>query len=419
MIDNLHKWLLLRLALLWLILSIVIGGLVNYLGNVRLDNHIVNMAKIETDSYTDAVAFYLKSPSVAALSELKREIHVQIERDNLIAVEFYGADSKRITEVVKPYAKVIEAKLPKHGSEFVDKSGIICNKLMLEGDTYLRVFVPLFNSAGTKIAFLEGIYHAPHEIIDQIKQQTLWSLILVVLVVLVTTLVLYPLIIRLNRKLVAYSNNLALTNIGMLKVLGSAIAKRDSDTNIHNYRVTLYSVQIGEKMGLSQASMQGLIKGAFLHDLGKIAISDAILHKPGKLNDGEFEIMKSHVQHGEDIVRGYDWLKDALDVVGCHHEKFDGSGYPKGLTGVNIPLNARIFAVADVFDALTSKRPYKKPFSFDVSVGILRDSMGNHFDPDVTQLFLDDAVVMYAEICNDDEALQHEKLGTRISKYFQ
>jgi HD-GYP domain-containing protein (c-di-GMP phosphodiesterase class II) len=290
---------------------------------------------------------------------------------------------------------------------------------MLEGDTYLRVFVPLFNITGTKIAYLEGIYHAPHEIIDQIKQQTLWSLILVVLVVFVTTLVLYPLIIRLNRKLVDYSNNLALTNIGMLKVLGSAIAKRDSDTNIHNYRVTLYSVQIGEKLGLSQASMQGLIKGAFLHDLGKIAISDSILHKPGKLTEEEFVIMKSHVQHGEDIVRGYDWLKDALDVVGCHHEKFDGSGYPKGLTGANIPLNARIFAVADVFDALTSKRPYKEPFSFDVSVGILRDSMGNHFDPDVTQLFLDDAVDMYAEICNDDEALQHEKLGTRISKYFQ
>jgi HD-GYP domain-containing protein (c-di-GMP phosphodiesterase class II) len=419
MIDNLHRWLLLRLALLWLILSLVIGGLVNYLGNVRLDNHIVNMAKTETASYMDAITSYLKSPSEQTLSELNSKIHVQIERDNLIAVEFYGADSKRITEVVKPHAKEIEAKLPKHGSEFVDKSGIICNKLLLESDTYLRVFVPLLNSTGTKIAYLEGIYHAPHEIIDQIKQQTLWSLILVVLVVFVTTLVLYPLIIRLNRKLVDYSNNLALTNIGMLKVLGSAIAKRDSDTNIHNYRVTLYSVQIGEKMGLSQASMQGLIKGAFLHDLGKIAISDAILHKPGKLTEEEFEIMKSHVQHGEDIVRGYDWLKDALDVVGCHHEKFDGSGYPKGLKGADIPLNARIFAVADVFDALTSKRPYKEPFSFDVSVGILRDSMGNHFDPYVAQLFLDDAVAMYAEICNDDEALQHEKLGTRISKYFQ
>ncbi|MEI6209039.1 MAG: HD-GYP domain-containing protein [Desulfuromonadales bacterium] len=419
MIDNLHIWLLLRLLLIWLVLSAVIGGLVNYLGNVNMDNHVVNMAKTETTNYTEAVVTYLKSPSELALSELNRKIQAQIERDNLIAVEFYDAESHRITEAVETLAREIEEKLPKHGSEFADKDGIICKKLMLGNDTYMRVFVPLFNSAGTKIGYLEGIYHAPVEIINDIKSHTFWTLILVVLVVFVTSLALYPLIIRLNKKLVDYSNNLALTNIGMLKVLGSAIAKRDSDTNIHNYRVTLYSVQIGERLGLPHSAMQGLIKGAFLHDLGKIAISDAILHKSGKLTDAEFEIMKTHVRHGEDIVRGYDWLKDALDVVRCHHEKYDGSGYPAGLRGKDIPINARIFAVADVFDALTSKRPYKEPFSFDVSVGILRDSKGTHFDPDITQLFLDNAADLHAEICNDDEALQHGKLGTRISSYFQ
>lgn len=418
MIDNLHKWLLIRLALLWAVLSIAIGGFVYYLGNASLDNHIVSLAKAETKSYAEAVASYLKLPSDRALGEFNRKIEVQIERDNLIAVEFYDATSKRITEAIKPNARAVEEKLPKHGSEFADTNGTICHKLILEGDTFMRVFVPLFDGAGTKIAYLEGIYHAPHEIIDQIRQQTLLSLILVVLVVFVTTLVLYPLIIRLNRKLVDYSHNLALTNVGMLKVLGSAIAKRDSDTNIHNYRVTLYSVQIGERLGLSHTAMQGLIKGAFLHDLGKIAISDAILRKAGKLNDEEFEQMKTHVRHGEDIVRSYDWLKDALDVVSGHHEKFDGSGYPAGLSGADIPINARIFAVADVFDALTSKRPYKEPFSFDVSAGILRESMGSHFDPDITRLFLSHAAELHADICNDNELLQHEKLRSCISRYF-
>ena len=419
MIDNIHKWLVLRLVLLWILLSLVIGGLVQYLGNVRLDNHIVEVAKSETANYADAVANYFKSPSKQALDEFNRVITVAIGRDNLIAVEFYDADSNKITEAVKPHSREIEAKLPAHGSEFADKHGIICNKLMMDTDTYMRVFVPLFNSTGAKIGYLEGIYHAPHEIIDQIKLQTFWSLILVVLVIFVTSLVLYPLIIRLNRKLVDYSNNLALTNIGMLKVLGSAIAKRDSDTNIHNYRVTLYSVYIGQKLSLSPIAMQGLIKGAFLHDLGKIAISDAILHKSGKLSEEEFAIMKTHVRHGEDVVRSYDWLKDALEVVSCHHEKFDGSGYPGGLSRANIPLTARIFTVADVFDALTSKRPYKEPFSFEVAVGILRESMGNHFDPDVAQLFLDHAATLYAEICNDDETLLHGKLETCISTYFK
>lgn len=419
MIDNLHKWLILRLSLLWLVLSLATGGLIHYFGNIVLDNHVVNMAKIETASYRDAVVAYLKSPSEQALAILNRMFQAEITKDNLIVVEFYDTGSHKIAEAIKPFANEIKAKLPKHGSEFATRSDIICNKLEVGNETYLRVFIPIINSNNTKIGYIEGIYRAPREIIAQNKQQTIWTLILIVMVIFATTLALYPLIIRLNRKLVDYSHSLAVTNIGMLKVLGSAIAKRDSDTNIHNYRVTLYSVRIGEMLRLSPLTMQGLIKGAFLHDLGKIAISDAILHKSEKLTEDEFETMKSHVEHGEDIIRSYDWLKDALDVTRCHHEKFDGSGYPAGLLLGNIPLNARIFAVADVFDALTSKRPYKEPFSFAVAVQILRESIGSHFDPDIGRLFLDHAAELHGEICNDNEELLHEKLEACIRKYFQ
>lgn len=418
MIDNLHKWLIIRLALAWLVLSLVIGGMVHIFGNRRLDTHVVSMAKSETASYSEAVVSYLQAPSTEALAELNRRIRLEIQRDNLIVVELYDATSRKFTEAIKPSARELEKQLPKHGNDFIDSDDIVCHKLILGDDTYLRVFVPIRNSTGAKIGYLEGIYHAPGEIIAQIKQQTFWSLTLVVLVIFVTSLALYPLIIRLNRTLLVYSLNLALTNIGMLKVLGSAIAKRDSDTNIHNYRVTLYSVRIGEQLGLSNAAMQGLIKGAFLHDLGKIAIGDAILHKSGKLTVEEFELMKTHVHHGEDIIRNYDWLKDAIDVVRCHHEKADGSGYPEGLAREAIPLNARIFTVADVFDALTSKRPYKEPFSFDVAVAILRETTGSHFDPAIARIFLDQAAALHAEICCDDEALLHSKLEACISRYF-
>lgn len=419
MIDNIHTWLVTRLFLVWLLLSLVIGGLVNYLGNVRLDSHVVSMAKNETAHYKNAVVAYLQSPSGQGLSDLNRRFEREIERDNLIAVEFYDAASRKIAETIKPAAREVEERLPKHGTEFAGEDGIVCKKIVLGQDTYLRVFVPILNDSGSKIGYLEGIYHAPAEIIAQIKQQTLWSLLLVVLVILVTGLALYPLIIRMNRRLIDYSHTLTLTNIGMLKVLGSAVAKRDSDTNLHNYRVTLYSVWIGEQLALSATAMQGLIKGAFLHDLGKIAIGDAILHKAGKLTGEEFGIMQSHVSHGEDIIRGYDWLQDALEVVRCHHEKFDGSGYPLGLKQTAIPLNARIFAVADVFDALTSKRPYKEPFSFEVATGILRESMGSHFDPDLAQLFLDHAADLHAEVCNGSEELLHTRLETCIRKYFR
>lgn len=152
-------------------------------------------------------------------------------------------------------------------------------------------------------------------------------------------------------------------NVEMLEVLGSAIAKRDSDTSVHNYRVTLLALAVAEAHGLNRGQLQALVKGSFLHDVGKIAISDTILLKPGRLEPAEFETMKTHVLHGTDIVSRYAWLGDALDIVRHHHERIDGRGYPDGLSGDRIPVSARIFAIADVFDALTSVRPYKKALS--------------------------------------------------------
>lgn len=111
--------------------------------------------------------------------------------------------------------------------------------------------------------------------------------------------------------------------------------------------------------------------------------------------------------------------KDADEVVCCHHEKFDGSGYPNGLSGEEIPLNARIFAVADVFDALTSRRPYKEPFNVETSLGIIGEARGSHFDPVVADLFLAQAEALFAEICNEEEAMLHSKLEECIRTYFR
>ena len=419
MLNNIHQWLIIRLLLVWLLLSLLTGGLIQYVGRIELDDHVIQMAQEETGRYAAEFISYLQSPSAPALARFDRTIHDFIHNDNLIVVEFYDASSRKIAEAIKPAAAEIEKRLPKHGSEFALAKGFVCEKLTLDRSIFLRVFIPLYDAAGTKSGYLEGIYRAPDEIIAQNKKQTLWALGLVVLIIFVTSLALYPLIIRLNRRLMDYSHLLALTNIGMLKVLGSAIAKRDSDTNIHNFRVTLYSVRLGEKLHLSMSAMQGLIKGAFLHDVGKIAIPDAILLKPGKLTVEEFAMMKTHVSHGGDIIRSYDWLKDADEVVRCHHEKFDGSGYPQGLVGEEIPLNARIFAVADVFDALTSRRPYKEPFSVAASIAIIEEARGSHFDPVAADLFLTEADILFEEICNEEESVLHDKLEGCIRTCFR
>ncbi len=179
------------------------------------------------------------------------------------------------------------------------------------------------------------------------------------------------------------SRALQQANIGVLEVLGSAISKRDHGTIAHNYRVTFYALKLGQATGHPEPLLKSLIKGAFLHDVGKIGISDAILLKKSGLTDTEFETMKNHVRHGSDIISGYPWLTDCIDVVLHHHEKFDGTGYIAGLKGFEIPINARIFAVADVFDALTSARPYKPALSYDETMDIMKKGRGSHFDPDI------------------------------------
>jgi HD-GYP domain-containing protein (c-di-GMP phosphodiesterase class II) len=204
-------------------------------------------------------------------------------------------------------------------------------------------------------------------------------------------------------------------NTGILEALGSAIAKRDSDTHAHNYRVTLLAIHLGRTLNLEVSALQGLVKGSFLHDLGKIAISDTILLKPGKLSDDEFRVMKSHVIHGSDIIRSYPWLGDAYDVVHHHHEKFDGQGYPDQLSGTEIPLNARIFAVADVFDALVSVRPYKKAFSFDMAMCEMSRARGSHFDPDILDVFAKIAAGLYGEVYG----LNERELATLLRKRMQ
>lgn len=207
-------------------------------------------------------------------------------------------------------------------------------------------------------------------------------------------------------------------NVEMLEVLGSAIAKRDSDTSVHNYRVTLLALAMAEAAGLDRVRLQALVKGSFLHDVGKIGISDTILLKPGRLDQAEFETMKTHVLHGTDIVSRYAWLGDALDIVRHHHERVDGRGYPDGLSGAQIPMSARIFAIADVFDALTSERPYKKALSFDEAMRTMAADRGTHFDPDLFDLFAGLAPALYARVSRASTDDLVEELRRKMRRYF-
>ena len=172
-----------------------------------------------------------------------------------------------------------------------------------------------------------------------------------------------------------------------LKALTAALETRDSETHGHSERVVTYSLRLGREYGLTPEEMKSLEFGSLLHDIGKIGVPDSILRKPAKLTEEEWVRMREHPVHGQQILRGIEFLQGASRVVAQHHEQWDGSGYPNGLRGEQIDICARIFSVADAFDAITSDRVYRRGKPYEAAAQELDDWAGRQFDPKVVEAF--------------------------------
>jgi response regulator RpfG family c-di-GMP phosphodiesterase len=188
---------------------------------------------------------------------------------------------------------------------------------------------------------------------------------------------------ELNHALDSLENSYRTT----LKALTASLETRDSETHGHSERVVSFSLRLGREMGLGREEMRALEFGSLLHDIGKIGVPDAILRKPAALNTTEWGKMRLHPLLGQQILRGIEFLEGASCVVAQHHEKWDGSGYPLGLRGTEIDLNARIFAVADAFDAITSDRVYRAGRPYEAAAAELDEFAGTQFDPQVVAAF--------------------------------
>jgi ribonuclease P protein subunit RPR2 len=183
-----------------------------------------------------------------------------------------------------------------------------------------------------------------------------------------------------------------------VRALADAAEARDACTARHAERVAAYGLEIACACGIDATDGADLEFGFLLHDIGKIGVSDAILHKPGRLTDDERDAMRRHPLIGEEIVRGIDFLAGARQVVRSHHERWDGAGYPDRLAGEQIPLAARVFAVADTFDALTSDRPYRAAASFGAARRVIAAAAGSQFDPTVAAAFDDVSDARFEQI---------------------
>ncbi len=203
-------------------------------------------------------------------------------------------------------------------------------------------------------------------------------------------------ITRLNRyrKLVDEKSNTEETHAQLLSAYEATIDGwsrtldlRDQETEGHSQRVAELTVQLASLAGVPQNEIVHIRRGALLHDIGKLAIPDSILRKPSALSEEEWTLMKKHPQYANEMISSIEYLKPALDIPYCHHEKWDGSGYPRRLIGIEIPMAARLFAVVDVWDALTSNRPYRPAWTREKALEHIQNESGKHFEPDIVDMF--------------------------------
>lgn len=193
---------------------------------------------------------------------------------------------------------------------------------------------------------------------------------------------------NLERKVADQTRELVKLYSGTLEAMILALDLRERETGHHSYRVTEYALNLGRHLALDESQLSVIAKGALLHDIGKIGVPDNILLKPDSLTDEEWHLMKQHAQLGYELLNKIEFLEESSLIVYTHHERYDGNGYPQGLAGDEIPLGARIFSVVDAFDAMTSKRVYKKAMPFEEAVERIRESSGTQFDPVVVDTFV-------------------------------
>ncbi|MGB3225656.1 MAG: HD-GYP domain-containing protein [Desulforhopalus sp.] len=418
--TSIHRQLLKNLAFAGIVVCFLTGITVAFVEFRRVDSYVADIAIQESQKLADHYVAYHNNRTPSSLAKLQQAIRNSLDHDRFIVIEFLDEKIEEVTTETLQFSVHQSLNILNKFRPFKMTGEVEHQTIMHEGQIYIRIMVPMVDIIHQNtVGHFQGVYHLHDDQMTRIKQQSYYAILMSLLVAIFTTLFIYPVVYKLYKKLIKRSSEVVTANTDILKSLGSAIAKRDSDTNAHNYRVTYNSVKLAEKLGLHNSLIRSLIKGAFLHDVGKIGISDSILLKPDKLTIEELEIMKTHVLIGADIIRNISWLRDALDVISFHHERYNGTGYLSGLKEKNIPQVARIFAIADVFDALLSHRPYKEPLTFAKTMNILREGSGTHFDPALLKIFEQIAPTLYADVyAEEDEQLQSDQLDQVLKKYF-
>jgi len=267
------------------------------------------------------------------------------------------------------------------------------------------------------IGHAETIYRASlHDITSLLKRIGL-SCLIGAGGVLICSVLLYPGLVSFHNHLIKNSSELNRANGFLLKQLGAALAKSDVADPWHSHRVLIYGVKLAENQKLQRTQIRAFIQGAFLHDLGMLDVPTAILLKNAPLGPEERISLQEHPRKGAHLIKPYKWLKQSRDIILCHHENYDGSGYPAGAGHDEIPFSARIFTIVDAFDALTSPRPYRGAKELDDAIEKLELASGSQFDPVLLAAFKEIAPRLYGVVSKLEGKKLERELNGVLKKY--
>jgi len=404
-----------RLAISAVLLGVTAGGVVYGLTSHRTESQALD--------HVIASVQHFQSPAMRLTTGSAQESHAALEqlldKEGFIGVRVFAPNRERLFERWGDVPEFLVAEAKQQPTRWPAIGHSHSKRINIAGEQLIQVVLPMVADDGSLAGYVEGVSRVTAEALLGQQQQIRTAAIAGAASVLAATVLLYPLMLAMLRRYGTLSRRLLDANLSLMHSLGNAIAKRDSDTDAHNYRVTCYAVALAERLGLPDKTISELVVGAFLHDVGKIGIPDHILLKNGKLTAEEFSIMQSHTLLGIEIVADNPWLAGAAQTIRHHHEHYDGSGYPDRLSGEDIPLAARIFALVDVFDALTSVRPYKPALSLAETLAIMEKEAGKHFDPEIHAYFMQLAPAFHEKSLtwlHGDWALE---LNNVLTRYFK
>lgn len=418
--KEIHLKLIKRIFFICLAAVLVITAISVYVEIKLLDRTLLYLAEKESAAFTTPLSIFLEDPAGMDSAALEKEVAAGIERTSFIQIELFSQDKQSVLLVSRENSEAVSAMFAGKGiivpfSDHPEGVRLLSNKRL-----YYDITIPVTDSKRDHISgYLKGIYRVSLAETKIIIGRFLLTAAFGVAGVILCCLLIYPGMVLLNNHLIRNSKDLHKAHGFLLRTTGAALAKCDTGDPGHSHRVLIYAIRLAEKQGLARTEIRRLILGAFLHDLGMLQADSKIEQKPGPLDEKEYALVKEQVKPVLKTIKRYRWLRDAVQVIGYHHENYDGSGYPGGVAHEKIPLIARISAIADTFDILTSSRSHRETLPLDEAVRTMERQSGSHFDPVLLAAFLEFAPRLHDVLVGMDNTRLDKELVSALKKYMR